>query len=116
LLTKSATRLPVDFRFRSGSQDLDSRGISDVKRLAASLSTRAEPKVMLFGFSDSGGGTDLNLALSRARAQKVADDLEQRGVHAVEVRGFGEAMPVASNDTLGGRDRNRRVEVWLVAQ
>jgi PiT family inorganic phosphate transporter len=113
-LTKNATRLPVDFRFRSGSQDLDSRGRADVRRLAASLSTHSEPHVMLFGFSDSAGTADLNLSLSKARAKQVADDLEPRGVHAVEVRGFGSDMPIASNDTLTGRDRNRRVEVWLV--
>jgi len=112
-LTKDAKRLPIDFRFRSGSEELDSRAVASVARLAATLGTKQNANVMLFGFSDAAGPAGSNLSLSQSRAQKVADDLERRGVHATKVQGFGEAMPVASNDTASGRNRNRRVEVWL---
>ena len=40
--------------------------------------------------------------------------LAQRGINGVAVDGFGSALPVASNLTADGRQRNRRVEVWIV--
>ncbi len=55
------------------------------------------------------------MQLSRERAKVVADRLTAYGVTPDVVESFGEAMPVASNDTPLGRDRNRRVEVWLKA-
>ncbi len=54
-----------------------------------------------------------HLTLSRERAQTIAHELETRGVTPAIVDGFGEALPVASNPTDAGRERNRRAEVWL---
>ena len=57
-----------------------------------------------------------NAALSLLRAQAVADLLKRRGVAAerIRVRGWGDTHPLASNDTAGGRDKNRRVEILLL--
>ncbi len=43
----------------------------------------------------------------------VARELETRGVHPALVEGYGAARPVAANTDDGGRERNRRVEIWL---
>ena len=51
--------------------------------------------------------------LADDRAKTVADQLEMRGIKPSVVHGFGKDMPIASNDTEDGREKNRRVEVWL---
>lgn len=57
-----------------------------------------------------------NVDLSKARAQSVADELVAGGVPAsmISVSGFGEADPVAPNDTPQGRAKNRRVVMDIV--
>jgi phosphate transport system substrate-binding protein len=69
--------------------------------------------VMLFGFADARGGRDLNVRLSKDRANAVATEFAQRGLKPSIVTGFGSDLPVASNDTEDGRERNRRVEIWV---
>jgi len=68
------------------------------------------------GHTDSVGTEANNLVLSRLRAEAVVDYLVSRGVDAgrLEAVGFGETSPVADNDTAGGRQINRRIEVELL--
>jgi len=47
------------------------------------------------------------------RARLIANQLIQRGIKPAVVRGFGSELPVASNDTDEGREKNRRVEIWM---
>ena len=114
-LTRDATRVPLDFRFESGSDRLDNKALRDIGRLLESLSQPANrgKRVLLFGFADALGSADANRRLSQARAQAVAGELGSEGVRPDAVSGFGAALPVASNETEEGRGRNRRVEVWL---
>lgn len=111
--TRNARRLSLDLRFRHGLNVLDSRATRDVERLVAFLHTHPGRRVRLVGFSDAGGTAELNAQLSKQRAKVVAAELEARGVHPSVVVGLGAQMPVGSNDTPEGRQRNRRVEVWL---
>jgi phosphate transport system substrate-binding protein len=111
--TSGARRLSVDFRFRSGSNALDSRATRDVDRLVVFLRAHPGGRLRLLGFSDGNGDAASNLAISRDRAKSVADELETRGVHAAVVDGFGAERPVATNDDEHGREKNRRVEAWL---
>jgi phosphate transport system substrate-binding protein len=69
--------------------------------------------ILLLGFADSSGNSQANVDLSQARAYAVADQFVQRGLKPGMVRGFGDYLPVASNDTAEGRLKNRRVEIWL---
>lgn len=82
-------------------------------RVARFMQENPETKVMIEGFTDSRGSESYNEQLSQRRAQAVSDALATRGVDRgrVETIGRGEALPVASNDTSGGRQRNRRVEI-----
>jgi PiT family inorganic phosphate transporter len=112
-LTRGAKRLPINFRFRPGSSDLDSRAQRDAGRLAGLLHAQRDPEVLLLGFSDNLGAGDANVQMSRDRATKIAERLEDYGVHPALVTGLGAQTPVASNDSPSGRDRNRRVEVWV---
>ncbi|MBL8627030.1 MAG: substrate-binding domain-containing protein [Myxococcales bacterium] len=108
-----ARRLSLDFRFRRGEDALDSRGSRDLDRVVQFLHDHPDARVLLFGFSDSSGGRDANRRLAQARADAVARALATRGVHAAVVRGLGAARPVADNRDAAGRERNRRVEIWL---
>jgi len=71
---------------------------------------------MLLGFSDALGGDCANQRLSQQRATAVATELATYGVRPAVVHGFGSAAPIASNETGAGRERNRRVEVWLTSK
>ena len=65
--------------------------------------------------TDSVGQPDTNQVLSEQRARSVAQVLRRQGVSGkrLEAIGFGESQPVATNGTLDGRAKNRRVEITL---
>jgi phosphate transport system substrate-binding protein len=110
--TQSAQRMSVDFRFETGSTNLDSRGVHDVERVATWIRGAHVRRVALLGFADSQGTPAVNMSISLDRARVVQKLLHERGVDA-DAEGFGDSMPVASNATAQGRERNRRVEVWF---
>ena len=70
---------------------------------------------MIEGYTDSTGGVAHNLALSGRRADAVLAALVDLGVNPgqLSVKGYGEARPIAGNESSGGRQMNRRVEVVL---
>jgi phosphate transport system substrate-binding protein len=110
-----AGRLSLNFHFVSGTGHLDENASGDLDRLVELLAnpTYQHRAVLLFGFSDNAGRARKNIALSKDRARAVADQLQMRGIKPSFVNGFGKALPVASNNTEDGREKNRRVEVWL---
>ena len=114
-LTAGAERLSLDFRFRTGKSDLDNKAVVDIDRVVTFIADLkyTGDRIMLFGFADSTGSRDANNALSLNRAKVVQDQFAQRGLKPTIVRGFGSDLPVASNDTEEGREKNRRVEIWL---
>ncbi len=67
------------------------------------------------GHTDSVGGDEYNQRLSEQRGSSVRDYLIQQGMltDSVTTKGFGQAEPVASNDTAQGRQQNRRVELVI---
>ena len=113
MLTAHAQRMSLDFRFKLGTSDLDSRATRDLDRIVQFMRSHPDGQLALLGFSDALGDSMSNTRLSLARAQAVSRELTMRGVRVATVDGFGAAMPVASNATEADRDRNRRVEVWL---
>ena len=108
-----AERISIDFRFRQGSNEPDSRAARDLDRLVAYLHVHPQAKLRLLGFADALGSAPINQKLSLERARAVAHELAMRGVHTPVVKGLGSQMPVASNDTDTGKQRNRRVEAWV---
>ncbi|MGZ4839726.1 MAG: phosphate ABC transporter substrate-binding/OmpA family protein [Terriglobales bacterium] len=114
-LTRGAGRLSLDFRFLPGGAVLDDKAITDINRVVDFVGDMGYGgnNILLFGFADSTGNPQTNLQLSEMRARAVADQFVQRGLKPGLVRGFGGYLPVASNDTAEGRQKNRRVEIWL---
>ncbi len=110
-----AERLPIVFRFQSSSLDPDAQALQDVGRVANLMKERANAAkaVILVGFSDSIGDYASNLAVSVKRAEVIAERLRARGLDNITVLGAGEEEAVEPNESRIGRDRNRRVEIWL---
>jgi phosphate transport system substrate-binding protein len=115
-LTKGAKRLSLNFRFKPGTADLDNKAARDVARLKKFMNKPENRghQLMLFGFADSNESMPIvALQLSTARADNAADVLVKEGLRPTKVRGYGSSVAVASNDTTQGRDKNRRVEIWV---
>lgn len=114
-VVRNAERISINLRFRSGKAELDNKALRDLERLSAFLAEpgNAQRGLMLFGFADPQGAEPGNIKMSKERAAIVARELEIRGVKASLVSGFGSALPVATNADEAGRQRNRRVELWL---
>lgn len=83
-------------------------------RLAAAPGARG---ILVESFTDSSGNPELNLRLSRERGEQVAELLRrQLPALAVEVRAYGQASPLAANDTPAGRYQNRRVVIRIIKE
>lgn len=105
-----------DLSFDSGSAVLPGAGYPSLATLADWLTADATRRVVLVGHTDAAGSLEANIALSRSRADAVADRLRAApGVAAAQVaaQGVGYLAPRASNATPEGRRANRRVEAVL---
>lgn len=114
-------RLTTTFRFEAGSARLDAQSRSNVQQLARSLEagTYDTRRLVFAGFSDGEGLAESNRAIGRKRAETVRDAVLKAAETAnpdrltVEVASFGEALPLACDNSEWGRQANRRVEVWV---
>jgi len=104
-----------DVLFATDRAELNANGMATVKKLAEIMTQNPDRTVMVEGFTDSTGSAAHNKDLSERRAASVAQALVGLGVprERVATRGYGEAFPVASNDTAANRQLNRRVEIVL---
>jgi outer membrane protein OmpA-like peptidoglycan-associated protein len=104
-----------DVLFGAGQAKLKSRGMRSVQKLADFLEQYPQRKVLIEGYTDSTGSTRLNQELSVRRANAVRAALSDAGVSRdrIMTRGYGEAFPVADNNTAANRQLNRRVEIVL---
>ena len=86
---------------------------AELDELAKVLAKYPDRSVVIEGHTDSVGSEDFNVGLSQRRAESVRSYLMRQGVDRsrVTTEGMGESVPVASNDTAGGRQQNRRVEI-----
>ena len=89
----------------------------DMQRLDQLVPALTNPKAgsmrgVINGYTDSTGSEAYNQKLSERRAEAVANYLSSKGVSGkFTTTGYGEANPVASNDTADGRAQNRRIEL-----
>ncbi|RBP32581.1 outer membrane protein OmpA-like peptidoglycan-associated protein [Marinobacter pelagius] len=104
-----------DVLFDLNKADLKPAGMRTVQRLSDFMLQYEDRRVRVEGYTDSTGSESYNQDLSERRAMAVRDALMAEGVarSRVEVMGYGEAYPVASNDTSAGRQQNRRVEIVI---
>jgi chemotaxis protein MotB len=111
--------------FPSGGWDMSSAAEASIAKIAAILAPHQMTKINVNGYTDSTPigpglmrqGVTTNLILSQKRADNVMQYMISQGVkpNLVSAQGFGEADPVASNDTAAGRAQNRRVELTVAS-
>jgi phosphate transport system substrate-binding protein len=119
-LMDGADRLSLTFRFEDGSNQMDASSAESLTDLARLLEAGVfdGEALTLAGFSDGSGAAATNLDLSQIRAAGVLAALKLaaptlRDDQLPQVVAFGEALPMACDETGPGRRLNRRVEVWL---
>jgi outer membrane protein OmpA-like peptidoglycan-associated protein len=104
-----------DVLFDTGKYSLKPGAREKLAKVAGILLAYPGLKVEVGGYTDNVGADAMNQTLSENRAGSVRDYLVQEGVAAnsVSARGFGNTLPVATNDNSAGRQQNRRVELLV---
>ncbi len=104
-----------DVLFETGKADLMPGAMNTINRLAQFMRQYPEKRLQIEGHTDSTGSASFNLRLSEDRANAVRNVLLAEGVSnsRMETTGFGMGQPVATNATVEGRQRNRRVEIVI---
>ena len=104
-----------DVLFDTGKYSLKPGAREKLAKVAGILLAYPGLNIEVGGYTDNVGGDQMNQTLSENRAGSVRDYLVQEGVltNSVSARGFGNTLPVASNDNSAGRQQNRRVELLV---
>lgn len=126
-LSQAGGRLKVDMvdkvLFESGDADITKRGEEVLARVGAVLARVENKQIQVSGHTDDTpissrlvGTYPTNWELSTARATRVVRFLQEKGgvpARRLVAAGYGPYHPIASNNTLSGRSRNRRIELLL---
>jgi outer membrane protein OmpA-like peptidoglycan-associated protein len=104
-----------DVLFDTGKYSLKPGAREKLAKVAGILLAYPGLNIEVGGYTDNVGGDAMNQRLSENRAGSVRDYLVQQGVstNSVSSRGFGNTLPVSSNDNFAGRQQNRRVELLV---
>ncbi len=116
------SRIGLSFHFstvqtNNVTSELDSLARVNVLRLRTFLAQHEQTgkNILLIGFADGEEGATSSKHVAQQRAEEIATSLRAVGVivPSENILNFGADLPVASNETLEGRQKNRRVEVWI---
>lgn len=107
--------MPNNVTFDSSSAQLKAAGTHTLSGVALVVAEFDKTQLNVVGHTDSSGSRELNMRLSRERADAVAAQLIAQGVSGSRIvtRGIGPDQPVASNNTAEGKAQNRRVTITL---
>lgn len=110
--------IPSDVSFDTGRSAIKSNFAPILNQFATSLNQNSVTTVTIIGHTDSTGSDAINNPLSIDRADAARDYLVSRGVARTRIMtdGRGSREPVADNGTTQGRDKNRRVEIYVAEQ
>jgi len=103
-----------NLEFDLGKSTIRSKSYASLNRVAGLL-VEKNFSLKLAGHTDNTGGRELNLRLSKERAESVKAYLVSQGANAsrIEATGYGPDQPIYTNKTAAGRQENRRVEFTL---
>ena len=103
-----------NLEFDLGKATIRSKSYASLNKVAALL-VQKNFSLKLAGHTDNTGSKELNLRLSKERAESVKAYLVSQGANAsrIEATGYGMGQPIATNKTAAGRQKNRRVEFTL---
>ena len=101
-----------DILFQYGKTDLSNDSKKTLNQAVELLNQIPNRSLVIQGHTDSVGSEEFNMELSEQRAKKVYDYMMGQGldIKKVSYKGYGEARPIADNNTKEGRKANRRVE------
>jgi len=104
-----------DVLFATGRADLKPEATNNLMALVNFLNSYPTRTAAIEGYTDNVGSDDANQLLSERRAESVRSYLTGKGIGAARLAasGKGEMQPVADNESVTGRERNRRVEVII---
>jgi OmpA-OmpF porin, OOP family len=107
-----------DVLFETGQAKLTAEAMQKLYPLVTLVKENPRREIVIEGHTDSSGAESYNLELSQLRADAVREFLISNGIlpERVTARGYGEAVPVASNAEEIGRRENRRVEVIVMRE
>lgn len=102
--------------FDTGSDKLLPSSDTELDLIAQMLVDQPSMRIKIIGHTDDVGSDVANLDLSKRRAQSVVNALVARNINArrLESEGLGETKPIDSNETIEGRQRNRRTEFVIL--
>ncbi|MCF2947866.1 OmpA family protein [Paraglaciecola aquimarina] len=108
--------IPGNITFGTGSSSIVTGFYPVLNDVVKVLNRYEKTKLSIEGHTDSQGDEQYNQNLSILRANSVANYLQSTAVLPARLQtlGFGESQPVASNDTVEGRSKNRRVELRII--
>ena len=115
--SKRGTVLVLDnLLFDTGGATLHKGSQRNLDPLVRYMRDHLEREISVEGHTDNVGEKNFNIDLSFRRAEAVKNYLVASGIHAnrISTRGFGESLPVSSNNTAQGRQQNRRVEIVIL--
>jgi outer membrane protein OmpA-like peptidoglycan-associated protein len=104
-----------DVLFDTGKYSLKPGAREKLAKVAGILLAYPGLDIQVGGYTDNVGSDGMNQTLSENRAGSVRNYLVEEGVamNSVSAKGFGNTLPVASNDNSAGRQQNRRVELLV---
>ncbi|WP_215226736.1 OmpA family protein [Echinicola shivajiensis] len=114
---KGVSMVLEEVLFQKGTSELaDENSLVYINQLVDFLNDNPSLKVRLEGHTDNVGNVRLNKELSMDRAAAIRDIMVENGVdfERIRLRGFGGSKPIADNNTLSGREQNRRVEMVII--
>lgn len=109
------SKIELNIRFDINRTDLAAESVAELNRLLRLLRDNQNIKVEIQGHSDDLEALT-NQKISEERAKVVARYLIENGFSNLQIRGFGNTMPIAPNDTEANRSLNRRIEVEVISK
>ncbi len=102
--------------FATAQSNLDQRSVAALNSVVALAKRCSGTKVVISGHTDSDGAVTFNKRLSERRAQSVVDYLQKQGIgpDRLTAIGMGQEQPIAPNDTLANKAKNRRIDIQVV--
>ena len=105
-----------DVLFETAKASLKANSFAILQQVAAAMKAKPQLLLEIAGHTDAVGDEDFNQQLSENRAKTVVQYLVQQGVESDRLKavGYGESQPIADNNSITGRTKNRRTEARIL--
>jgi outer membrane protein OmpA-like peptidoglycan-associated protein len=105
-----------NLEFETGKSIISKESYTSLDELATLLTTKTAYRIYIAGHTDNVGQKKANQKLSEDRAKAVKEYLVSKGIDGARIKteGFGDARPIADNNTAEGKQKNRRVEFKII--